>query len=131
MRPLPSTTFDLMACWWPNFTRLDSLRSSSWAMPDMIVSRNSLSSSSVLMLSFWKNTATPQPSSSRVYCMESSVFRAKRVISFVMIMSNRPSRASATMRWKFSRFFVEMPDRPSSTYPGTNVHARFFLIRLS
>jgi hypothetical protein len=35
-----------------NLTRLLSLRSSSWAMPDMMVRRSSLSSSSVLMLSF-------------------------------------------------------------------------------
>ena len=37
----------------PNFSRSDSLRTSSWATPAMTTRRNSLSLSRVLMLSFW------------------------------------------------------------------------------
>ena len=53
-------------------------------------SRNSLSLSSVLMLSFWNRTPTLFSSSSCVYWMLSSVLREKREISFVMIKSNIP-----------------------------------------
>ncbi len=115
IRLFPSTTLFLIACACPNRTRLDSLRSSSCAIPDIIVSRSSLSSSNVLMLSFWKNTPTPAPKSSRVYKIESSVFLAKRVISFVMIRSNIPAFPSSTMRWKSSRLLVVAADSPSST----------------
>lgn len=38
----------------------------------------------------------------------------KREISLVMIRSNLSSAASSTMRLKFSRCLVEMPDKPSS-----------------
>ena len=102
------------------------MRSSSCAMEDIMAKRSSESSSKVLMLSFWKKTPTPARKSCLVYWMESSVFRANREISLVMTRSNIPASASSTMRLKFSRRLVEMPDRPSSMYPGTKVQAAFF-----
>ena len=47
--------------------------------------------------------------------MLSSVEREKREISFVMMKSNRPALASAIIRKKLSRFFVLVPEMPSST----------------
>ena len=94
-------------------------------------SRSSESSSKVLMLSFWKNTPTPSLKSCRVNWMESRVLRAKREISLVITRSNLSSAASSIMRLKFSRRLVEMPDRPSSIYPGTKVQAMFFLMKSS
>ena len=83
--------------------------------------RNTLDEDSELRLTIMSGIAQDEfrKLSSRVkfghqQAIKSSVLRAKRVISLVMIMSNRPLLPSSTMRWKFSRFFVEMPERPSS-----------------
>ncbi len=51
----------------PNFTRSEILRTSSCAILDMSVSRNSASGMSVLILSDWNSTPTPLFSSSWVY----------------------------------------------------------------
>ena len=48
----PRTTPFFIDCACPNFIRLESFLDSSWAIPDIMVSLNSLSSSIVLMLSF-------------------------------------------------------------------------------
>ena len=75
----------------PNLTRSDILRTSSWAMLDMMVSRSSASGISVLMLSDSNNTPTPHRSNSCVYWMLSSVLREKREISLVTIKSKWPN----------------------------------------
>ena len=81
-------------------------------------SRNSLSLSRVLMLSFWNSTPTSCSNSSWVYLMLSRVEREKRDISFVMMKSNRPALASLIIRLKLSRFLVLVPLMPSSMYPS-------------
>ena len=48
-----------MACACPNLTRLDSLRSSSWAMPDMMVRRSALSPPKVLIVAVLEKHADP------------------------------------------------------------------------
>ena len=79
----------------PNFTRLDRLALSSWAMAAMMVTMNSDSPSTLREL-LTKMHSMPRAFSLRMLSRESTVFRAKREMDFVMTMSMFPARHSAS-----------------------------------
>ena len=89
-------------------------RLSSWASEERIVKSNSPEPSRVLIPSFSNTTPMPRSLSSRVYFRQSWVFRANRLIDFVMTMSIFPALQSAIMRWNSSRWRVFVPVMPRS-----------------
>lgn len=87
---------------------------SCWAREAIIVKRTSPLESIVLIASFSKKTGIFSSLSSRMYFRQSSVFRAKRLIYLVIIMSMFPAWHSSIMRLNSSRFLVLVPVMPSS-----------------
>ena len=86
----------------------------------MIVIRTSPFASSVFIFSFSKKTAMFRSFSSLVNFRQSTVFREKRLIDLVRIMSIFPARQSAIMRLKDSRLAVLVALIPSSAYTSTS-----------
>ena len=91
----------------------------------MIVMNNSPLLSNVSIFSFSNVTPTPFSLSLRTVVKVSTVLRAKRLTDLVMIRSILPAMASSIMRLKFLRFFVLVPEIPSSAYTSTNVQSGF------
>ena len=89
-------------------------RLSSWASEERIVKSNSPEPSRVLIPSFSNTTPMPRSLSSRVYFRQSWVFRANRLIDFVMTMSIFPALQSSIIRLNSLRFCVLVPLSPSS-----------------
>ena len=61
------------------------------------------------------------PQRFRIFWSKSTVLRANLEISFTTTMSNRPCSASAIMRRNSLRFFIFVPEIPSSAYRRTRV----------
>lgn len=97
----------------PNFTRLDRLALSSWAMAAMMVTMNSDSPSTLREL-LTKMHSMPRAFSLRMLSRESTVFRAKREMSLTTTSSNSPRSASRSIWRKPSRFFSHLPEIPWS-----------------
>ena len=85
---------------------------SCWARLAMIVISTSPFASSVLMASFSKYTGMFLSFSCRMYCRQSRVFLANRLMDLVMIMSIFPAMHSSIIRLNSSRFFVLVPEMP-------------------
>ena len=79
-----------------------------------MVSRTSPLASSVLIASFSKKTAMFLSFSCRMYFRQSRVFLAKRLIDLVTTISTLPAMQSSIRRLNSSRFFVLVPEIPSS-----------------
>ena len=82
----------------------------------------------VFMDSFSKKTGIFFSLSCRIYFRQSNVFRAKRLIDFVIIMSMFPAIHSSIIRLNSSRFFVLVPVIPSSANMPARVQSGFFEI---
>ena len=63
----------------------------------------------------------PKDFNLRTFCKRSTVFLAKREISFTTTISNRPFSASAIIRRNSLRFLIFVPEIPSSAYNFTKV----------
>lgn len=92
----------------------------------MMLSSTSPLESIVLMFSFSKKTGMFFSFNSRIYFRQSSVFRAKRLMDFVMIMSILPAMHSSIMRMNSLRFLVLQPLIPSSANIPASSHLGFF-----
>lgn len=92
----------------------------------MIVSSTSPLESIVLIFSFSKKTGMFFSFSSRIYFRQSSVFRAKRLIDFVIIISILPAIHSSIIRINSLRFLVLQPLIPSSANIPASFHSGFF-----
>ena len=90
---LPNTTPCSIFLCCPHFTRSEILRLSSCAIVAIIESLSSPSLSRVSILSFIKIIPTPFDLSIRVMLRVSTVFLAKRLTSFVRIISMPPDTA--------------------------------------
>ena len=104
----------------PNFTRLEVLALSSCASAPKIVRTNSLFPMLVI-LAVRNCVSIPNAFSLRTFCRRSTVFLAKREISFTTTISNSPCSASTIMRKNSFRFFIFVPEIPSSAYNLTKL----------
>ena len=104
----------------PNFTRLEVLALSSCARAPKMVSTNSLFP--MLVIFAVRNCVSiPNDFSLRTFCKRSTVFLAKREMSFTTTISNNPCSASDIMRRNSLRFLILVPEIPSSAYNLTKV----------
>ena len=104
----------------PNLTRLEVFALSSCAKAPKTVSTNSLFPMLVIFaVRNW--VSIPSSRRRRIFCRRSTVFRAKRDISFTTTISNRPCSASAIIRRNCLRFLIFVPDKPSSAYSFTRL----------
>ena len=100
--------------WMPIRTFWEMLCDSCWAMLAMIVMRSSPFASIVLIFSFSNRIGMPRAFSFLMYCRQSSVFLAKRLIDLVMTMSILSASQSLIIFLNCSLFFVPVPEMPSS-----------------
>ena len=99
----------------PNLIRLEVFALSSCANAPKIVSTNS--ELPILVMFAVRNCVSiPSAFNLRTLCNKSTVFLAKREISFTTTISNKPFSASASIRWNSLRFLILVPEIPSSAY---------------
>ena len=104
----------------PNFTRLEVFALSSCANAPNTVSTNSLLP--ILVIFAVKNCVSmPSDFNFLMFWSRSTVFLAKREMSFTTTISNSPLSASVIIFKNCLRFLIFVPDKPSSAYSFTSL----------